>query len=132
MNCDFCGLAIPPGAETVYPCDTFARRAIQRGRELLMEICRCHGEVALQRGDVVRGEQEMTGDWAACPLCRVLIDNEDPTGLAARARQLLPPTGVTYVPIAVTTLNRIGLAFDPDARADEIAMAQLGFWIHRR
>jgi hypothetical protein len=83
-QCDFCGVRPPPGAATWYPCATFTRVTIRRGRQILIVVCECHEELPESRpGDELTRYVSLSA-WVACPACRALIDADDRDGLAAR------------------------------------------------
>jgi hypothetical protein len=130
LLCDFCNRPVTAGQGTAFPCADFPRRAIRRGRELLLETCTCHTPVVIEPGDEIT-EMPCLGAWLACQDCRPFVAAGDRDGLAALAATHLSPAAVPSVPAVVAPIDRLDQETAVDDATGWAWLMHAGYWLHR-
>ena len=115
--CDFCG-ARPEGDRLVwFPCGTYRRLLIIRGRVMYMVTCDCCEPVPEpEPGDHVE-EYVSLSAWMACPACSHDVVAGDRDALVERGAQRIVADGH---PSQLEDVRAI------------VAGAHMGFWRHRQ
>ena len=117
LVCDFCGETPPRETLTWYPCRTFTRLSIRRGRRLILVPCECCADLPEPApGDKVERYTSLSA-WVACAGCRPYLDTGDYAGLIAHVAGRL---------CAGQASDQAG------AVMDAIVVSHAGYWQHRQ